>query len=201
MIRIHLNLSCASLNKLRVLRDILLSLSFRSVLCVFNNRSDYHVEEGEEFFYQLQGDMELWVMERGVSKIVRIREGEMFVLPKCVPHSPRRFFLSFPFGFLSFCLSIPSLIDVIPTYPSCGFLSADRNAHSSCLRRSLSSSSLSVSLISLDVSVFFNCVSLCNWHPSCLLHLLILLYMCVPLLTIVLPCVRPCLCSKSLVCV
>ncbi|XP_040080637.1 3-hydroxyanthranilate 3,4-dioxygenase isoform X2 [Oryx dammah] len=56
-----------------------------------NTRKDYHIEEGEEVFYQLEGDMLLRVLERGKHRDVVIRQGEIFLLPAGVPHSPQRF--------------------------------------------------------------------------------------------------------------
>ncbi|KAK3554791.1 hypothetical protein QTP70_033485 [Hemibagrus guttatus] len=55
-----------------------------------NIRKDYHIEEGEELFYQIRGDMVLKVIENGMHKDVHIREGEMFLLPARIPHSPQR---------------------------------------------------------------------------------------------------------------
>ncbi|XP_058880706.1 3-hydroxyanthranilate 3,4-dioxygenase isoform X2 [Acipenser ruthenus] len=55
-----------------------------------NMRNDYHIEEGEELFYQLRGDMCLKVIENNTQKDVLIREGEMFLLPARIPHSPQR---------------------------------------------------------------------------------------------------------------
>ncbi len=55
-----------------------------------NTRKDYHVDEGEEFFYQLEGDMTLRIMEDGAPRDVPIRAGEIFLLPPKVPHSPQR---------------------------------------------------------------------------------------------------------------
>jgi len=56
-----------------------------------NQRTDFHVELGEELFYMVKGDMCLRVMECGVMKDIVIREGEIFLLPPRIPHSPQRF--------------------------------------------------------------------------------------------------------------
>jgi 3-hydroxyanthranilate 3,4-dioxygenase len=56
-----------------------------------NSRTDYHDDPGEEFFYQIEGDMLLKTMQSGKPVDVPIREGEMLLLPKHVPHSPQRF--------------------------------------------------------------------------------------------------------------
>ncbi|MDG1297886.1 MAG: 3-hydroxyanthranilate 3,4-dioxygenase [Saprospiraceae bacterium] len=55
-----------------------------------NSRKDFHYNEGEEFFFQLEGDITLKVMEHGKQKDIKIREGEIFLLPPRVPHSPQR---------------------------------------------------------------------------------------------------------------
>lgn len=55
-----------------------------------NVRKDYHLDQGEELFFMLKGDMCLKVMEKGEPKDIHIREGEMFVLPSRIPHSPQR---------------------------------------------------------------------------------------------------------------
>jgi len=55
-----------------------------------NARKDYHYDEGEEFFYQLEGDIVLKVIEDGQPKDIPIRQGEIFLLPPRVPHSPQR---------------------------------------------------------------------------------------------------------------
>lgn len=56
-----------------------------------NQRTDYHYEEGPEFFYQVEGDMLLKIMDDGKPTDINIREGEVFLLPPRVPHSPQRF--------------------------------------------------------------------------------------------------------------
>ena len=56
-----------------------------------NTRLDFHLEPGEEFFYQIQGDIELHVKPRDKRReVVGIGEGEIFVCPGNLPHSPRR---------------------------------------------------------------------------------------------------------------
>lgn len=55
-----------------------------------NQRKDYHVDPGEELFYQIEGDIVLRVVDDGVPRDLRIRQGEIFLLPAYVPHSPQR---------------------------------------------------------------------------------------------------------------
>lgn len=55
-----------------------------------NTRKDYHYNETEEFFYQLEGDITLKIIEDGQPVDINIKEGEIFLLPPKVPHSPQR---------------------------------------------------------------------------------------------------------------
>jgi 3-hydroxyanthranilate 3,4-dioxygenase len=55
-----------------------------------NARTDYHWDEGPEFFYQLEGEMVLKVQENGVARDIPIKAGEIFYLPPRTPHSPQR---------------------------------------------------------------------------------------------------------------
>lgn len=55
-----------------------------------NARTDFHINEGEEFFYQLEGDMVLRVIEDGEVRDRTIRAGEIYLLKPKVPHSPQR---------------------------------------------------------------------------------------------------------------
>jgi 3-hydroxyanthranilate 3,4-dioxygenase len=55
-----------------------------------NARTDYHWDEGPEFFHQIEGEMVLKVQEDGKARDIPIRAGEIFYLPARVPHSPQR---------------------------------------------------------------------------------------------------------------
>ena len=55
-----------------------------------NQRTDFHDDPVEEFFYQLEGDMVLKIAESGRIYDVPIRAGEVFMLPPHVRHSPQR---------------------------------------------------------------------------------------------------------------
>ncbi len=55
-----------------------------------NARKDYHYNESEELFYQLEGDILVKIQENGKSVEVPIKAGEMFLLPPKIPHSPIR---------------------------------------------------------------------------------------------------------------
>jgi 3-hydroxyanthranilate 3,4-dioxygenase len=55
-----------------------------------NARQDFHVDPGQEFFYQLEGDIVLRTMQDGHRVDVPIRQGEVLLLPPNVPHSPQR---------------------------------------------------------------------------------------------------------------
>jgi 3-hydroxyanthranilate 3,4-dioxygenase len=55
-----------------------------------NARKDYHYNESEELFYQIEGDITVRIQEDGQAKDIQIKEGEMFLLPAGIPHSPMR---------------------------------------------------------------------------------------------------------------
>jgi len=55
-----------------------------------NSRKDYHYNETEEFFYQLEGDIVLKIIEEGTPRDIHIKAGEIFLLPPKIPHSPQR---------------------------------------------------------------------------------------------------------------
>lgn len=55
-----------------------------------NVRTDYHYNETEEFFYQLEGNMNLRCQIDGKATDIPIKAGEVFLLPAKIPHSPQR---------------------------------------------------------------------------------------------------------------
>ncbi|HVW41455.1 MAG TPA: 3-hydroxyanthranilate 3,4-dioxygenase [Amycolatopsis sp.] len=55
-----------------------------------NRRTDFHVDPYEEFFYQLRGNMHVDIVTGHGVRPVDIHEGQMWVLPGNVPHSPQR---------------------------------------------------------------------------------------------------------------
>lgn len=55
-----------------------------------NARKDYHFNETEELFYQLEGDINVRIQEDNKAVDIPIKEGEMFLLPARVPHRPER---------------------------------------------------------------------------------------------------------------
>lgn len=55
-----------------------------------NARKDYHFNESEELFYQLEGDITVKIQENGKAREVQIKEGDIFLLPGNIPHNPVR---------------------------------------------------------------------------------------------------------------
>ncbi|MBZ0098226.1 MAG: 3-hydroxyanthranilate 3,4-dioxygenase, partial [Taibaiella sp.] len=55
-----------------------------------NSRKDFHYNESEELFYQLEGDIVVRIVEDGKPVDIPIKAGDMFLLPAKVPHSPQR---------------------------------------------------------------------------------------------------------------
>ena len=55
-----------------------------------NARKDYHYNETEELFYQLEGEITVYIQENGEKKAMHLSAGDMFLLPAKVPHSPSR---------------------------------------------------------------------------------------------------------------
>lgn len=69
-----------------------------------NQRRDYHDDPTEEFFYQLEGNISLRLMPApGQPPLeISIKEGDIFLLPKHMRHSPQR-----PAGSLGVVVEMP----------------------------------------------------------------------------------------------
>jgi 3-hydroxyanthranilate 3,4-dioxygenase len=55
-----------------------------------NERTDFHDDPYEELFYQIKGDAFLLILDRGKFARINLREGDVFLLPAHVRHSPQR---------------------------------------------------------------------------------------------------------------
>jgi len=55
-----------------------------------NARKDYHYNETEELYYQLEGSITVKIQEDGKAVSIPLNAGDMFLLPGGVPHSPIR---------------------------------------------------------------------------------------------------------------
>lgn len=55
-----------------------------------NRRKDYHINPGDEIFYQLEGELSLHYFEHDKHELAVLKAGELFLLPRKMPHSPRR---------------------------------------------------------------------------------------------------------------
>ena len=55
-----------------------------------NARKDYHYNETEELFYQLEGSIKVIIQEDGERKEMELHAGDMYLNPAKVPHSPVR---------------------------------------------------------------------------------------------------------------
>lgn len=55
-----------------------------------NQRTDFHDDPLEEFFYQFKGNAQLLIADRGRFERIELREGDVFLLPPHVRHSPQR---------------------------------------------------------------------------------------------------------------
>eukprot|EP00039_Didymoeca_costata_P012657 m.183398 g.183398 ORF g.183398 m.183398 type:complete len:287 (+) comp15543_c0_seq3:37-897(+) len=55
-----------------------------------NTRTDFHLDMGSEFFFQMKGHMELITIQQNKRKAIKIEAGQVFLLPSRIPHSPQR---------------------------------------------------------------------------------------------------------------
>jgi 3-hydroxyanthranilate 3,4-dioxygenase len=55
-----------------------------------NARKDYHYNETEELFYQLEGEITVYIQDEGKKRAMKLKAGDMYLHPAKVPHSPVR---------------------------------------------------------------------------------------------------------------
>lgn len=55
-----------------------------------NARKDYHFNETEELFYQLEGNINVRIQVDGEARDIKLGPGDMFLCPGSIPHSPAR---------------------------------------------------------------------------------------------------------------
>ena len=55
-----------------------------------NRRKDFHINPGDEIFYQLEGELNLHYLRDGQPDLAVLKAGDLFLMPGHVPHSPRR---------------------------------------------------------------------------------------------------------------
>lgn len=55
-----------------------------------NARKDYHYNETEELFYQIEGNITVRIQVDGKPVDVNLGPGDMYLLPPNIPHSPMR---------------------------------------------------------------------------------------------------------------
>lgn len=55
-----------------------------------NARKDYHYNETEELFYQLEGSIQVAIQVDGKKEVLTLNAGDMYLNPSKVPHSPMR---------------------------------------------------------------------------------------------------------------
>ena len=55
-----------------------------------NARKDYHFNETEELFYQIEGSITIYVQDEGKNVAMQLNAGDMYLHPAKTPHSPAR---------------------------------------------------------------------------------------------------------------
>src|SRR5690554_3173340 len=55
-----------------------------------NARKDYHYNETDEFFYQLEGSIQVAIQTEKGKEIITLNAGDVYLIPAKIPHSPMR---------------------------------------------------------------------------------------------------------------
>ncbi len=55
-----------------------------------NSRKDFHYNENEEFFFQLEGTIHIDIQENNQRKRITLNAGDIYLLPAKMPHLPIR---------------------------------------------------------------------------------------------------------------
>ena len=101
-----------------------------------NARKDFHFNETEELFYQIEGDVQVNVQIQGQVVEYKIKEGEMFLLPANIPHSPIR-----PANTVGLVIELVRPCDVLDSFrwycESCGNLLHEAEVHVSDIVKNL----------------------------------------------------------------
>ena len=101
-----------------------------------NSRTDYHVNQGTEFFYQLTGTMILTVQENQQVRDIPISEGEIYLLPPMTPHAPQR--PENTVGFVVESIRQPEELDTHQWYcQKCNHLLFEKSAYLEVMERDM----------------------------------------------------------------
>ena len=101
-----------------------------------NSRTDYHVNQGTEFFYQLTGTMILTVQENQQVRDIPISEGGIYLLPPMTPHAPQR--PENTVGFVVESIRQPEELDTHQWYcEKCNHLLFEKSAYLEVMERDM----------------------------------------------------------------
>ena len=101
-----------------------------------NSRTDFHVNQGAEFFYQLKGNMILAVQENQKTREIKIKEGEIYLLPPMIPHAPQR--IKNTVGLVIESIRQPNELDTFQWYcQKCNHLLFEKSAYIEVMERDM----------------------------------------------------------------
>ena len=101
-----------------------------------NSRTDFHVNQGSEFFYQIKGTMTLRIQDQKTPRDITIHEGEIFLLPPGTPHAPQR--PANTIGLVLESVREPNETDTLQWYcEKCNHLLFEKSTHLEVLERDM----------------------------------------------------------------